>query len=318
MQRASLVALLALAACGNASAPTPSAPPPPPPTPPPPAVPVLEGAWLEPLAGGTPTLVVSTSAVTLEGATLARMEAGRIAAADVRGGESGYLVPAILDALQARAEDGSALTLMIDPATPYRTVARVVYSAGQANRTQLTFVVQQGGERGGVPIVLPTFEATRARAVQQIDQSAVDALMQGALAELGEHPTPHDSASTPQPLPEPTAEPAREIEAALDVSMTLRADGMLVVGTGGTLEPGCARTRPERDGPPSVPMSSARLDWPAATLCLGRVHDAFPDTRAATVIATDDIRFDELIRLVALARGTREQPLFPGIALGVQ
>ncbi|WP_236515365.1 hypothetical protein [Sandaracinus amylolyticus] len=119
-------------------------------------VPSVEALSLDPYVEDGAALVVTMRDVSLGAAPpLLALSDGRFSPSDIQGGENGHLATRILDALAAERGGHRTLTLSIEPEVPFATVARVVYSAGQANRSHLRFAVRRGAEFGVLTIVLP-------------------------------------------------------------------------------------------------------------------------------------------------------------------
>lgn len=238
-------------------------------------VPTIDVGELEPLSARASMVTVTRDALRVGDLTLALAE-GRIAASDVRGGEHGYAVDAITRALSG---DPGRVALAIEPSVPYETLARVLYSAGQASRTTFELEVEQGGRRGMVPIALPSLGADALRAEAEASALAAEAaldLANGAIA-----PT----------SPAPAAPPAPS-----SVRITLRASGLSVDA-------------------PSEPTCTALT---AATLgaCL-RALRARPELRRVVLLIARDVRTSEVARTLGIVRGPADAPLFRDIELGV-
>src|SRR5688500_5768887 len=141
--------------CGTTTSPATPPPAPEPAETPGPSVPTLAAGWTEADPGTTPLVVTPDHIALGESAPILRLTAGAVAAADVRGGEHGFLVPPVQEAVGAITPSSTAITIAVDPAVPYQTVTRVVYSAGQASRSTMHFAVRVGGARRVVPVELP-------------------------------------------------------------------------------------------------------------------------------------------------------------------
>ncbi|HJL06558.1 MAG TPA: hypothetical protein RMH85_35125 [Polyangiaceae bacterium LLY-WYZ-15_(1-7)] len=128
---------------------------------------------------------------------------GRVPAEERMGGPEGYLIEALHAALEERIRLGDLpreLGLEIRPSTPFRTVAEIVYTAGQAGVERLQIVVRVGDVERAHALALPGF---RVASMQEMLEAA-----------------------------EVEVEP-------LSLSLALTSDGAIVSGSGGRLAPGC-------------------------------------------------------------------------------
>lgn len=158
MRALGLVCLLVTSfGCGT---PAPSAPSAiaPPIIAPAPAVTTLETGSLEAPSPTAARVEVTGDALRVAGQPVLVLHDGRIAAADVRGGEHGFAVDAITRAVEAAAP--GSVVIAIAPTAPYQTLARVLYSAGMAERADFELEVELGGQRRVVPVHLPTLDAS--------------------------------------------------------------------------------------------------------------------------------------------------------------
>lgn len=131
----------------------------------------------------------------------------------------GFLLPGLLSALQAEPalDGGEAVTLAIAPRTPFRTVAAVVYTLGQAGAMDLDFMVRSDDALHVRRFALPSLERALAAggaelrpplAVTLVGRGAVVSGPDGALAPGCEGPR-----SEPRQLTFAAGSPAVEREA---------------------------------------------------------------------------------------------------------
>lgn len=315
MRRASpITATLALllASCGASDDP----PPPPAPTAPARALVAVPSGWLvDPPS--SPPLVVTPTSIELAERRLVALSAGRVPADQRVGGERGFLIPTVRDAL---AGGEGTLALAVAPSVPYRTFAEVLYSAGQAERTELVLLVSAGSAERAVPIELPRLgpgSDVLLGALGGEGDALADVLAGGAVPideEVGVASAGGVASPTPTSAPAPRApvEPA-EPEVTLNLSLTLTAEGVIVAGAGGRLAPGCERLQTGRGV--TVPARDGAVDAAALAACLGLVHGEFPEEDVVIVSADPAVPYADVVRAIVVARGTEAAPRFPRIWL---
>lgn len=135
-----------------------------------------------------------------DGSGLVRLTDGRISADDKQGGETGFLVRPLYDKLRLSGHEEERLGLEVHAAIPFRTLAEVIYSAGQAERSDLELLVRQRGQLRALQTSLPTFRSL------------------AGSGSVGEDSWEEES---------------------LNLSVTITAEGTIVAGSGGKLGPGC-------------------------------------------------------------------------------
>jgi hypothetical protein len=286
-----------LLACGTHApterASTPLAPPEPPAAPSAPLA-IVEADTTVSLDPALLRLDVDAHAVTIGGQVVTTLNARAFRDADVRGGEQGYLVPSIFDVLELQSEDRPRIALAFDAATPYRTVARVLYTVGQAQRSELHFVVQTSAGERALPVTLPTFEAgVRRTGPEPAGPSLRDVL-------LGLAPS--------EPIEDPPS---------LHRVVLVRREGVFLRSAGGWVLPGCRNVAGAESGP-IAPRRDGEVEWRALRECFERIRDEYasaPDLRAAQVGADADVPFEEVAQTVATLRGPTDRPLVPDVAL---
>ena len=112
---------------------------------------------------------------------------------------------------------------------------------------------------------------------------------------------------------------------ALNLSVTVSEEGLIVSGSGGKLAPGCRDTQTGRvitvpllpnpnvdengDGLPDL------YDWPALTRCLSVVHGTFPDERQSILTADPNVEYRHIVRAMDAMRSDGTVELFPDILL---
>jgi hypothetical protein len=317
---ASVVLLMCGCSCGSGTDPGQG----PPPATPPPAHPVsplvsLEGVWVDeaPAAAGLPTLIVVDGELRLStdrgaGQVVVPLRAGRVAPEHKRGGEHGFLITPLDEALArlAPAPDARVAAFRIAPSIPYRTVAEVVYTVGQHGRDRLRFLVESGGRTAALPLEIPRLEGSTL--VGDDDGALADVLTGGAARGDVEdallQPTPAPAAPSSSPPGDTTPEPD-----SLNLSLTVTAAGIIVAGSGGRLAPGCERMA--SDPGAAVPSRNGQHDWAALARCLALIKGTFPAENRVILAADPEIAFADVARTLATARGTRERPLFPRVWL---
>jgi len=241
-------------------------------------------------------LDVDAHAVAVGGQVLTTLSARAFRDADVHGGEHGYLVPSIFDVLELQTEDRPRIALAFDAATPYRTVARVLYTVGQAQRSELHFVVQTSAGERALPVTLPTFAEADVRATGPEPAT----------------PSLRDVLSG--------ASPSEEIEdpPSLHRVVLVRRAGVFLRSAGGWVLPGCRDVAGAESGP-IAPRQDGEIEWRALRECFKRIRDEYasaPDRRAALVVADADVPFEEVAQTVATLRGPTARPLVPEVTLG--
>jgi len=109
--------------------------------------------------------------------TLVSLDSGARVPAEARmGGERGFLITALHAAVEERLRHGDLppeLGLEVRPATPFRTVAEVVYTVAQAGVERLELVVRAGDHVRAHPLAPPRLD------------SLVEGMLEGAVAPLG-------------------------------------------------------------------------------------------------------------------------------------
>ncbi len=312
MRRAAPIAAtlaLLLAACGGSDAP--------PPTPAAPAralVAVPSGWLVDPPS--SPPLVVTPTSIELAERRLVALSAGRVPADQRVGGERGFLIPTVRDAL---AGGEGTLALAVAPSVPYRTFAEILYSAGQAERTELVLLVSAGSAERAVPIELPRFgpgSDVLLGALGGEGDALADVLAGGAVLpdeEVGVARADRGPVTpTSAPAPRPAVEPG-EPRGTLNLSLTLTAEGVIVAGAGGRLAPGCERLQTGRGV--TLPARDGAVDTAALAACLDRVHGELPEEDVVIVSADPAVPYADVVRGIVVARGTEAAPRFPRIWL---
>jgi biopolymer transport protein ExbD len=121
-----------------------------------------------------PTLIATASSIAVEGHPILAVHDGKIDPAELEGGEAGILIPrlrTILTSLVQQSEQAgykdprtgvlsfrdklAPLNLVLDPATPYRTLCSVMFTAKQAGFREFAVAVRAGRELAAIPLSLP-------------------------------------------------------------------------------------------------------------------------------------------------------------------
>ncbi|MCB9603714.1 MAG: hypothetical protein H6722_12120 [Sandaracinus sp.] len=238
-------------------------------------------------------LDVDANAVTIGGRVVTTLNARAFRDADVRG-EHGYLVPSIFDVPELQNEVQPRIALAFDAATPYGTVARVLYTVGKTQRSELHLVVQTSAGQRALPVTLPTFEGdVRMRGPEPEGASLRDVLLGLSPAEEVEDPP------------------------SLHRVVLVRRDGVFLRSAGGWALAGCRDVAGAESGP-IVPRRDGEIEWRALRECFERIRDDYasaPDLRAALVVADADVPFEEVAQTVATLRGPTDRPLVPDVTL---
>ena len=300
-----LLTLLASASCTKPTQP-PSPPPPPPPSP---LVALSEGTFVEVPPGRQ--LWVTDTAIEETTDTGARhaivpLIAGRVPAAEKRDGqENSFLIPRLQAALSAwpGAAPHPPLALAALPSVPYRTLTEVIYTSGQADRAAQRLLVRAEGRDRALTITIPA----PADLPEQLLIGTLGAELAGALGGTLEGTV----TGTPTGTLTGQALPAAPPSPALNLSVTLTAEGIVVAGSGGKLAPGCEHTATGRVI--TVPMRAGAQDLAGLSACLRRIK-AMPDFGGETsaILGADPERpFGEVAGAIAATQGTAAAPLFP-------
>jgi len=103
-------------------------------------------------------------------------------------------------------------------------------------------------------------------------------------------------------------------QATLNLSVTVTERGIIVAGSGGKLQPGCATT-----GTGNIITVARRADgtfeWPALTQCLVVVHGQFPDEHQVILTADPNIEYGNIIAAMDAVRSQGTTDLFPDVML---
>lgn len=102
---------------------------------------------------------------------------------------------------------------------------------------------------------------------------------------------------------------------ALNLSVTVTPEGIVVAGSGGKLAPGCATTASGRVI--TVPRTATGYDWDALTRCVARVkaEPQFADETQVIVGADPTIEYEHMIHAMDALRGEGTNELFPNVML---
>ncbi len=101
---------------------------------------------------------------------------------------------------------------------------------------------------------------------------------------------------------------------ALNLNITIVAEGIIVAGSGGKLAPGCDGTASGRVM--TVPaLGAGSYNWEALTACVSRIKGRFPDETRVTVGADPLIEYQHLISAMDAVRGDDASELFPEVLL---
>jgi hypothetical protein len=255
-----------------------------------PFAPVVVERGVEPLADEGAMVVVSASAIEVEGKQVVPVTGGDVAASEKEGGALGMKIPKLTKFLQAWGEaskDAAApVRLLVEPATASRVLFSVIVSSRDAGARAFRLVVARpDGSIGALPIELPDAKAST-----------------GTLIEL-------DAAKKKAPPP--------DAPAGLILSVT--RDKLILwsmSGLEGTL-----------DAPKLVvPAEGGHFDLEKVTASLVEIAQRrWPDagrrpadTRSIIIQVEGAARFQELAGLIAAARTRPDgSPLFPDVLLAL-
>ena len=107
---------------------------------------------------------------------------------------------------------------------------------------------------------------------------------------------------------------AGDPSSTLNLSVTVTEQGIVVAGSGGKLQPGCATTGTGRVI--TVPRSADHsFDWPALTRCLVVVHGQFPDEHQVILTADPNIEYGNIVAAMDAVRADGTTELFPDVML---
>lgn len=103
---------------------------------------------------------------------------------------------------------------------------------------------------------------------------------------------------------------------ALNLSVTITGEGVIVAGSGGKLAPGCENTAGGRTL--TVPMVQGKYDWPGLTTCVSRIKGAYPDEDQVILQADPVIEYEHVVAAMDAVRneaGKDGKELFPNLML---
>lgn len=97
---------------------------------------------------------------------------------------------------------------------------------------------------------------------------------------------------------------------ALNLSVTVTREGIMVAGSGAKLAPGCTGTATGRVI--TVPATRPGVyNWNALTECAVKLKDRFPDETTVTVSADPQIEFQHVLSAMDAVRSRGSRELFP-------
>jgi len=102
-------------------------------------------------------------------------------------------------------------------------------------------------------------------------------------------------------------------DSALNLSVTLTTEGIVVAGSGAKLAPGCTSTAEGRVI--TVPRTASGYDWDALTACAARVKARFGSETQVIVGADPTIHYEHMIRAMDALRNQGTNELFPNVML---
>ncbi len=102
-------------------------------------------------------------------------------------------------------------------------------------------------------------------------------------------------------------------DSALNLSVTLTPEGVVVAGSGAKLAPGCTSTAEGRVI--TIPRTASGYDWGALRACAARVKARFGSETQVIVGADPTIEYEHMIRAMDAMRGSGTSVLFPDVLL---
>ncbi|HUJ63549.1 MAG TPA: hypothetical protein VLX92_33850 [Kofleriaceae bacterium] len=136
-------------------------------------VPTVANHGLIALDPALPMVVVTPTGIVIDGKAIEAVSGGDVDPADKEGGALGLTIPRVRDFMKAfaaeqvkRGTPAAAVTLAIDPTTPYHLLVEVMFSLKQAGMHRFVIGVRAGSALEGIPIELP--ESAPPRAEKQL------------------------------------------------------------------------------------------------------------------------------------------------------
>jgi biopolymer transport protein ExbD len=125
--------------------------------------PVVADHGLVALEPDLPTVIITPTGIVVEGKAIVSVANGDVDPAEKEGGTMGISIPRLKTFLTAFARELAAraaapvdkLTLIVEPATPYRLLIEVMFTAKQAGFRELSLAVIADGAIKAIPLVLP-------------------------------------------------------------------------------------------------------------------------------------------------------------------
>ncbi len=106
---------------------------------------------------------------------------------------------------------------------------------------------------------------------------------------------------------------ANQDKNALNLSITVTTNGVIVAGSGGKLAPGCDTT--ETGAVVTVPKHNNQYDWAGLTKCVAKVKKHFEDESKVIVSADPVIPFEHVVHAMDAVRSQGDEELFPDVLL---
>lgn len=116
------------------------------------------------------------------------------------------------------------------------------------------------------------------------------------------------------------AAPGQVAQVALNLSVTVTREGIMVAGSGGKLAAGCTSTGTGRVITVPARRPGAEYDWAALTECVAKLKDRFPDETTVTIAADPQIEFQHVASAMDAVRNRGSRELFtePRLSAGVR
>ncbi len=139
--------------------------------------------------GEQPTVIVTPTGIVVEGKPIASVVNGDVDPAEKEGGAQGIAIvrlkkflTALAQELAARSQPAGKLTLIVEPATPYRLLIEVMFSAKQAGFREFALAVTANQAIKAIPLVLPDKPGPQDKGVRPVVAITKDKLMLWSLS----------------------------------------------------------------------------------------------------------------------------------------
>ncbi len=294
------------------------------------------------LEPGLPMVVVGPESVMLDGKAVISLSNGAIPPNELYGGEGGFVVTRLLEAIKRRGDEIAAgpgqppggrryekITIAVDGRTTSDVLHKVLDSArgGGFYQYQLLVSNSAGEHRAlrtctrrccrqpsppcwGVPQAPPVDILRGGELVGDLDE------VMRAVKGPSKVPTKAPS-DTPSKAPRSDA-PEEERDDPLNLVVSLAESGIRLNATGARLPEECSNRNASIGvrQPPTLPRrADGTFDFASLERCLVRVHRAHPEEPEVIVSTSSSIDWATTVRVIDLARGGKARPMFPRFLL---